>query len=348
MHRMGEEISEQLHIEVKASVLQHVRFKYACRHCERFAERTPILTAPMPAQPLPGSQASAAMIATVTTSKYVDGTPLYRMEDALGRANIPVGRGTLGHWVIKPRQLHLDRLYKALRKTLLSQPLIHGDETTVQVLKDDSVVRLSTRTWQAISPGVSRGLQRHGDVRRDSAWRTVKGVTHFGCLAHARRGFVEALKTQKKTRQTRANYTLRLRQQHSVALLEAFKAWLDEQAPQRKCRPKARWAMPSATRLTRGSISAVTSATDKPPVDNNIVERDIRPFATSRKDCVAKRLKFACPEMSAPASLHPNQTRLQVCEEHRHLLATKLLAKQNAYRRRGLGIRSSPSRCQSL
>ena len=35
MHRMGEEISEQLHIEVKASVLQHVRFKYACRHCER-------------------------------------------------------------------------------------------------------------------------------------------------------------------------------------------------------------------------------------------------------------------------------------------------------------------------
>ncbi len=40
------------------------------------------------------------MIATVMTGRYVDGTPLYRMEDALGRANIPVGRGTLGHWVI--------------------------------------------------------------------------------------------------------------------------------------------------------------------------------------------------------------------------------------------------------
>lgn len=54
----------------------------------------------MPAQPLPGSQAGSAMIATVMTGRYVDGTPLYRMEDALGRANIPVGRGTLGHWVI--------------------------------------------------------------------------------------------------------------------------------------------------------------------------------------------------------------------------------------------------------
>ncbi len=35
MHRMGEAVSEQLHIEVKAKVLQNVRFKYACRHCDR-------------------------------------------------------------------------------------------------------------------------------------------------------------------------------------------------------------------------------------------------------------------------------------------------------------------------
>jgi hypothetical protein len=27
---------------VKATVLQHVRFKYACRHCERTALHTPI------------------------------------------------------------------------------------------------------------------------------------------------------------------------------------------------------------------------------------------------------------------------------------------------------------------
>lgn len=52
MHRMGEDVSKQLHIEAKVSVLQHVRLKYACRHCDRHAERTPMLTAPMPAQPL--------------------------------------------------------------------------------------------------------------------------------------------------------------------------------------------------------------------------------------------------------------------------------------------------------
>jgi len=31
-----------------------------------------------------------------------------------------------------------------------------------------------------------------------SAWRTLKGVTHAGCMAHARRRFVDALKAGKK------------------------------------------------------------------------------------------------------------------------------------------------------
>lgn len=35
------------------------------------------------------------MIAAVTAGKYVDGTPLYRMEDVLTRSNIAVSRGTL-------------------------------------------------------------------------------------------------------------------------------------------------------------------------------------------------------------------------------------------------------------
>jgi hypothetical protein len=30
-----------------------------------------------------------------------------------------------------------------------------------------------------------------------SAWRTVKGVTHYGCAAHARRKFDEAFRAQK-------------------------------------------------------------------------------------------------------------------------------------------------------
>jgi hypothetical protein len=79
-------------------------------------------------------------------------------------------------------------------------------------------------------------------------------------MAHSRRLFVDAHKGQKKKAggralqaleyfkalhqvetlaraelpvgQTRAPYAYRLRQQHSVPLLEALKTWLDTQAPQ--------------------------------------------------------------------------------------------------------------------
>src|SRR5246127_4987243 len=209
MHRMGEEISEQLHMEVKVSVLQHARFKYACRHCERHGTHTPIVVAPMPAQPLPGSHASPSMIAAVTAGKYVDGTPLYRMEDVLARSNIAVSRGTLANWIIRPAELHYSRLYEALRQVLLSQGLIHGDETTVQVLKEEGrkaqdtsymwVYRSAEDSPEPVvlfdyQPGRGQEYPQaflagyQGLLITDgyAAWRTVKDATHFGCLAHAR------------------------------------------------------------------------------------------------------------------------------------------------------------------
>lgn len=235
----------------------------------------------MPAQPLPGSNASASVIATVTAGKYVDGTPLYRMADVLARASIPVGRGTLANWIIRPAELHYSRLYSALQKTLLSQELIHGDETTVQVLKEkDKTAQSKSYMWVYRSaedceepvvlfdyrPGRGRQYPQaflagyKGMLMSDgySAWRTLGDPTHFGCAAHARRMFVDALKGQKKPGglatqaleyfkalyqvetlakadlpegETRTDYTYRLRQQHSVPLLNAFKEWLDELAP---------------------------------------------------------------------------------------------------------------------
>ena len=51
IHRMGEAVTEPLHIKVKAKFLQNVRFKYACRHRDRTGINTPVMIAPMPKQP---------------------------------------------------------------------------------------------------------------------------------------------------------------------------------------------------------------------------------------------------------------------------------------------------------
>lgn len=334
MHRMGELVTEQLHIEVKAKVLQNARANYACRHCDRTGINTPIVIAPMPAQPLPGSIATASTLAFALVHKYVDGTPLYRLAQAFARAGVPVSRGALGHWVIGSSERHLHRLYDALKLRLRSQTVIHGDETTVQVLKEEGKDPTSTSYMWAYRSGEDseqpivlfdyqpgRG-QEHpqtflgdycGILMSDgySAWRTLNGATHVGCMAHARRKFVDALKARKKPGgppaqaltffdqlyrierqardeepdedegETQADARRRFRQQHSVPVLNALKAWLDAIAP--KVVPDTK--LGDAVSYTLNQWEYLTRYTEdgRMPIDNNLLERDIRIFATGRK-----------------------------------------------------------------
>jgi transposase len=332
MHRMGEAVTEQLHIEVKAKVLQNVRFKYACRHCDRTGINAPVVTAPMPTQPLPGSVATASTLAFALVHKYVDGTPLYRLAQAFERAGVPISRGALGHWVIGSSEKHLHRIYDALKLRLRSQPLIHGDETTVQVLKekdreatstsfmwayrsgkdsDEPIVLLDYQPGRGqIHPQAFLGNYR-GIVMSDgyTAWRTLERATHIGCMAHSRRRFVDALKARKKgggppeqalrffdqlyrverqardgiseKAETQADRIRRFRQQHSVPILNALKVWLDDMAP--KVLPDSK--LGDAVSYTRNQWEYLTRYTGdgSMPIDNNLLERDIRVFATGRK-----------------------------------------------------------------
>ena len=332
MHRMGESATEQLHIEVKAKVLQNVRFKYACRHCDRTGINTPVVIAPMPTQPLPGSIATASTLAFALVHKYVDGTPLYRLAQTFERAGVPVSRGALGHWVIGSSEKHLHRIYDALKLRLRSQPLIHGDETTVQVLKEKDKEATSTSYMWAYRSGEDsaepivlldyqpgRGQiypqaflgDYRGIVMSDGypAWRTLDGATHLGCMAHSRRRFVEALKARKKgggppeqalrffqqlyrverqardnkpdAGQTQTDSIRRFRQQHSIPVLNALKLWLDEIAP--RVLPDSKLGY--AVSYTLNQWDYLTRYTDdgRMPIDNNLLERDIRVFATGRK-----------------------------------------------------------------
>lgn len=330
---MGETVTDQLHIEVKAKVLQNVRFKYACRHCDRTGINAPVVTAPMPTQPLPGSVATASTLAFALVHKYVDGTPFYRLAQAFERAGVPISRGALGHWVIGSSEKHLHRIYDALKLRLRIQPLIHGDETTVQVLKETDKAATSTSYMWAyrsgkesrepivlldyqpgrgqIHPRAFLGDYR-GIVMSDgyTAWRTLEVATHIGCMAHSRRRFVDALKARKKTGggppelalrfleqlyrverqardeklengETKADCIRRFRQQHGIPVLNTLKIWLDQIAP--KVLPDSK--LGDAVSYTRNQWDYLTRYTEhgRMPIDNNLLERDIRIFVTGRK-----------------------------------------------------------------
>lgn len=64
LHEMGRDISEKLtFIPAKVEVTQHVRPKYACRHCDTQGTTFPIKQAPVPASPIPKGIATSSLLA---------------------------------------------------------------------------------------------------------------------------------------------------------------------------------------------------------------------------------------------------------------------------------------------
>lgn len=132
---IGEVTSKQFDlVPARARVLQHVRFKYACRSCEGTSHGgSAVVTAPLPAQPTPKSNASPGLLAHITASKFVDGLPLYRVEGILARSKIGVSRTALACWRIRCGEL-VTPLINLMHETQLAYDNLQMDETRPYVL----------------------------------------------------------------------------------------------------------------------------------------------------------------------------------------------------------------------
>jgi transposase len=75
-------------------------------------------------------------LAWIATSKYLDGFPLYRQAALLARfGGTDISRNTLAASIVKVGLATLP-VINLLRDELLDSPLIYGDETELQVLKE--------------------------------------------------------------------------------------------------------------------------------------------------------------------------------------------------------------------
>lgn len=323
MVEIGEDISEQLDvIPMRVQVLEFHRKRYGCptrEHAPIIAERPP--------QVLPKSNASNDLLALLITAKYVDGLPLARMEYILGRAGALVPRVTLARWMIQAAE-KLKPLEAAMNPVLTQYPVLQIDETPVQVLKEKDRSP-STQSYMWVRKGgppecpiilyhyaPSRGKAVPMDLLKDwqgylmcdgfGAYDAVghrPGVELLACWAHARRGFVDAIKLQPKGKAGRANEMVKMiaelyqvekaqrtasveerfraRQTLSQPILQTIRAWLDRHIPITAPKSALGKAMayldkywPRLIRYTeRGDL----------PMDNNATERAIRPFAIGRR-----------------------------------------------------------------
>lgn len=321
---IGEVTSEQLDIiPAKIQVLRHIRKQYACS-CGRC-----IKTAPLPAQPIPKSLASPGLLAHITVSKYQDALPLYRQETILQRIGVELPRATLANWMIQAGTL-IQPIINLLRDHLLAYDILRMDETTVQVLQEPGKTAQSkSYLWvqrggppdQAVvlydyDPGRGAEVPKRlldgfkGYLQTDgyvgyNAVVAVQGLTHVGCMAHARRKFDEAVKAQgKKKQRGKAHRGLALiqklygvekqtrkltpedrythRQRHALPIFDELRAWLDEALVQ----------VPP-TSATGRALNYLHNEWDKLirylddgrlEIDNNGAENAIRPFVVGRKN----------------------------------------------------------------
>jgi transposase len=219
LERIGEEVSEQLDYQpARARVIRNIRPKYACPCCKAY-----VAIAPVPAQLLPKSLASPSLLAQITTAKFVDGLPLYRQEPQFARLGVSLGRATMAGWMILLGGVHVVPIINLLHELMLSDPLIHSDETRLQVLKSDKAPTADHWMWVRASgpPGrriilfdydASRGgsvpkrlLEGYQGILLTDGWEPYDStaaalkLVHAGCLAHVRRKFDDARKAQSPT-----------------------------------------------------------------------------------------------------------------------------------------------------
>ncbi|WP_019606631.1 IS66 family transposase, partial [Teredinibacter turnerae] len=232
LHQFGEETSEQLeYIPATVKLIETVRPKYACRTCEHNNTHTPIKIADVPASPIPKSMATPSLLAQVIIQKYQFALPLYSQEALFKQLDIELSRKTLATWMIRCADL-FKPVIERLKDTLLTQSVIHADETPLKVINDGKQKSYlwvyCTGTDSPNTPGPHRNIvlydyhpSRAATCPKDflgnySGYLQVDGYAGYndldaelaGCMAHARRKFVEAQRAQPKGKTGRADVAI--------------------------------------------------------------------------------------------------------------------------------------------
>ena len=226
---IGSEDHEQLDIiPAKIRVLNHRRLTYGCPCCEQH-----MVTAQKPNQPIEKSIASPGLLATIATHKYADALPLYRQTEMFKRIGVQLDRTNLANWMVKMGDL-TQPLIDHMLAHLQQQPIVHMDESTLQVLNEPGKAAQSkSYMWLMATFGSHPMLLYRYDASRSQHTPNTLLTEHtqalmvdgydgyqpaceqyriqrLGCWAHARRKFVDVQKAQPKGKAGKADQAIAL------------------------------------------------------------------------------------------------------------------------------------------
>jgi len=226
LKEIGVETAEQFDIiPQQVRVIRHERVKYTCPCCDGGMR-----LAPRPPQVIPRGLFTENALAWIATSKYLDGLPLYRQAALLGRfGGTDVSRNTVACSIVRVGQA-VQPVVNLLRDELLDSPLVFGDETELQVLKEPGrAAQTKSFIWAQMTDGSGKSgqgppirlfayspsrstktaMELYAGIRADAVLMTdgyeaydaiaeKHKLVHLACWAHCRRYVNDALQALPK------------------------------------------------------------------------------------------------------------------------------------------------------
>ena len=108
---------------------------YKCKACEN-DEHVEFVKAPTPKPLVPNSPVTPSVITATMLNKFQFALPLQRQEKLWQIMGLNLSKQTMANWIQYAYRDYLKPLIGLMKKQLLSENILHADETPVQVLKE--------------------------------------------------------------------------------------------------------------------------------------------------------------------------------------------------------------------
>lgn len=307
---------------IKKTVIHKVMLKSDSNN--KTPEDRRIICARLPLAPVNRCMAGASVLADIIIGKFMYHLPFYRQIQQYKESGITISDSTMGGWYEAAVE-KLKLLYDILRQHILQSEYIQIDESVLPVIDSEKHKARKGYEWcvrDAIRGAVmfyyDRG-SRGGKVAREilgaykgavqcdgydayDQFEKNDNITVYGCWAHARRKFVDALnennrlatealcfirkiyKVESDANKAGLNADERKEQRLKISYptIRLFETWMKETylkvLPNSKMGDAIEYTYSLLPRLSRyvndGRIN----------IDNNLIENAIRPLALGRKN----------------------------------------------------------------
>lgn len=316
---IGQEVTTELEYEPgKLFLNKYIRKKYALPDGEG------ILIGKLPSRPIEKGIPGPGLLSYIIVEKYVDHLPFYRQIERFKREGITLPASTIDSWTGQAADL-IELLHETLKRDILGQGYLQVDETPIKVLdRNKKGTTHQGYYWvynaplqNAVFYDYQQGRGREGPAKLLQNFKgylqtdgyTVydwfakqSGITHVGCMAHARRYFEKALSydaekaglmmskiqeiyaVERKAREAGLSAAQRkeLRLDESLPLMNELGNLLATM--NKTAVPKSPMGVALEYTIKRWDILLNYLYDGSLEIDNNLVENAIRPNALGRKN----------------------------------------------------------------